>query len=129
MFSHLCLALLLFGSPAQRLVPYPAPFDTPIIAASETEPRQFELVLTRELPSPAWTLTLDSLEVDAEQRRIVAHLTEQSSGGMAAQVIVKRELRLTLGTIESGFYVVELRLRRGTKKEHVPVQALVLRAN
>lgn len=129
MLSHLFLALVLFGSPAQRLAPYPAPFDTPIIAASETEPREFELVLTRELPSPAWTLTLDALEVDKEKRRIIAEVTEQSSGGMAAQVIVKRELRLSLGSIEAGFYVVELRLRRGTKKPHVPVQSLVLRAS
>jgi hypothetical protein len=80
----------------------------------ESDPPRFELVLTREMPTPGYRFEIDSLEVDAEAGRIVAKVTDVPPDGMVAQVITPTRLRLSLGTLPVGRYVLEIRTCRGT---------------
>jgi hypothetical protein len=104
----------------------PAWFDGPEIVAGKSLPPQFELVLEREAPTPGYAFEIDSLDVNPAERRIRVRFTEKRPEGLVAQVITPTRMRVELGALEPGAYVLELWLRRGDGYE--PVQALVLSA-
>jgi hypothetical protein len=81
------------------------------------------------MPTPGFVLTVDSVEVDAATKRIVARITEVAPTGVSAQVITPTECQLPLGALASGRYVLELWTRRGSSGEHRLAQALVLAAS
>ena len=111
---------------ALRVVPGERPFGDPRIQVLESYPPQFEIVLSRDMPTPGYTFRIDSLEVDEQRGRIVAKVTEVTPQGMVAQVITKTELRLHVGSLRARRYVVEIWTRRGADAEHALVQAMVL---
>ena len=99
------------------------------IVAARTEPPTFTLVLVREMPTPGFTWRIDSLDVDAPNRRITARLSEIAPQGIVAQVITPTRFELPLGELAAGSYFVELWTRRDVSREHRPSHALVLEAH
>jgi hypothetical protein len=114
------------GPRATSLVPEPPAFSDPQVLVATSMPPQFEVVLTREMPTPGFTFAVDSLEVDEQAGRIVARISEVRPQGITTQVITSTPCRLPLGTLAPGRYALEIRLRRGTTGPHVLSQALVL---
>jgi len=86
------------------------------------------LYLTRDMPTPGWTISVDSLRVEMSERRIVAEVSETAPGGTVVQMIAPATLQLRLGALEAGRYVLELRARRGADPVHYLTQAIVLEA-
>jgi hypothetical protein len=103
-------------------------FQAVEIAADDAVPPRFTLVLAVELPSPGWTHTIDAVDTDEAERRIVARVTAAESPGMHAQVITPAKLRIPLGPVAPGPWVFELRTRRSPNALHVPAFATVLTA-
>ena len=103
-------------------------FTEPEVVLLKTLPPGFELVLVRNMPSPGWQFEIDALEVNTDSGRIVARVTEVRPEGMVAQVISPTRLKLPLGKLAAGYYVLELWTRRGTDREHVPAHAMILHA-
>ena len=102
------------------------PFRDPQVMIAMSMPPQFDLMLTRDMPTPGWNLTLDSIEVDEETGRIVAKVSEIRPTGITTQVITATPCLLQLGTLGSRRYVLEIWLRRGTSGTHSLAQALVV---
>jgi hypothetical protein len=105
----------------------PAFRDVEIVVAPSVPPG-FDLLLVRDMPTPGWSCVADAVEVDAEERRIVARLTERGPEGAAAQVVTATTCRVRVGPLVRGPWLVELWLRRGTDAHHARVQAFVARA-
>ena len=101
-------------------------FRKPRIVVEESDPPGFQLVLEREMPTPGWTFERDEIRIDRDEGRIVVRLTEIGPAGIVAQVITTTELRVVLGPLDAGHYVVELRTRRDPSGEHRPAAAFVL---
>ena len=113
---------------AQQLQILEDGFGEPQIVMLKSMPPQFNLTLKREMPTPGWEFAVDSLDIDPVAGRIVARLTEKPPGGIVAQVVTPAWLRLELGTLVPGRYVVELRVRRRAGEKYRPEQALILDA-
>ena len=117
------------GDRAVRMVVPESTIHDVEIAMSKSMPPQFHITFKRDVPTPSWSLALDSLELDETSRRIVARVTEaRSSGGISAQVITGRSLKLDLGTLAPGNYVLEIHVRRGTDGAYRPEHAMILAA-
>lgn len=116
------------GPRANTLILPEAGFSDPEVVVAKSQPPQFQVVLHREMPTPGWRFAVDSVKTDREAGRIRAEVTETGPDGMVAQVITRTPLRIPLGSLEPGSYVLELWLRRGTTGEHRLVHALVLEA-
>jgi len=114
---------------AKRAVLLEPAFDDPQLVVLESMPPQFELSLKRDMPTPGWSIEVDSIEIDEKSGRIEAKVTEIRPEGMVAQVITPTRLRLSLGKLLPGSYFVEIRLRRGGTGSYMPAQAFVLVAN
>jgi hypothetical protein len=115
------------ATPATRLATPEPRFGAPRIEVLESAPPQFEIVLTREMPTPGYRFEIDSLQVDADTGRIVAKVSEIAPEGMVAQVITPAELRLNVGSLPVGDWVLVIWTRRGNA-EHRLAAALALRA-
>ena len=100
---------------AKRLVRPEASFYELEIAAAKSMPPQFQLVLTRDMPTTGWSLDVDTLNVDEEARRIVARISERGPDAVSAQVMTPTQLRLDVGTLDSGPWLLEIRSRRGAE--------------
>ena len=94
-------------------------FEDARIRVLESDPPQFEVVLTREMPTPGFRFEIDALDVDAGHGRITARVTEVPPDGIVAQVITPAKLRLSLGSIPIGRYVLEIWIRRGSADHRV----------
>ena len=116
------------GSPGATRLTFPEPaFHDPQVQRATSMPPQFEVVLTRDMPTPGWTLDVDEVAVDAGTGRIRVRITEVAPGGVRTQVITPTPCRVVLGRLEPGVFSLELWLRRGDGP-HVLAQALVMRA-
>ena len=114
------------GSRATSLTIARVAFHDPQVLVAKSMPPQFEIVLTREMPTPGWSFVVDSLTVDETSGRIVAKLSEIGPTETTSQVITPTQCRLQLGTLEPGSYVLEMWRRRGTSGAHALAQALVV---
>jgi hypothetical protein len=114
------------GSRATSLTIAHAAFHDPQVLVAKSMPPQFEIVLTREMPTPGWSFVVDSLTVEKTSGRIVAKLSEIGPTETTAQVITPTQCRLQLGALEPGSYLLELWRRRGASGAHVLTQALVV---
>lgn len=124
-----CTARFAQERKAMQLRVEPALFDEPRVEMAKSLPPQFSLTLSREMPTPGFSFTVDSVEVDPEARRIVARVTEQAPKGMVAQVLTPAWFKLDLGAIEPGRYFLELYLRDDPGAKHRPAQAVLLDAS
>lgn len=122
------LSLVMSGGAAgaTRLEVAGHPFGEPRVQVLESQPPQFDLVFRREMPTPGFELRVDSIET--EGGRIVARITELAPEGMVAQVITPTELRLSLGAVAPGRYLLEIHTRRGEDGVYLLADALVLTA-
>ena len=109
-------------------IPEPA-FQRPVVEVLESHPVQFVIVFDREMPTPGWTSTVDSVDVDRKTGRIVVKITDQAPEGMVAQVITPTKLRIKVGSLPNGRFVLELRARRGEDGDYRPAHALVVVAS
>lgn len=116
------------GTKARELRVTEGAFKNPQIAVLKSMPPQFHLSLEKEMPTPGWELGVDSLEIDAEAGRIVARLTERAPTGMVAQVVTPTWVRLELGTLDPGRYLIELRVRRSASEKYRAEHVLIVDA-
>jgi hypothetical protein len=98
------------------------------VVAEDSMPPRFTLTLTREMPTPGWTIRIDSVDVDRENRRITVKATEEGPDGITSQVITPTEFQIPFGTVEPGSYFLELWTRRAEERPHQPAHALILLA-
>jgi hypothetical protein len=103
-------------------------FSAPQVRVAASMPPQFEIELVREMPTPGWSFSVDSVDVDEQAGRITARITEVAPTTPTAQVIASKKCRVPLGKLAPGVYALELWLRRGTAHPHVLTQVLVVRA-
>ena len=116
------------GSPSATKLTFREPaFHDPQVQVATSMPPQFEVVLTRDMPTPGWTLDVDEVAVDAKAGRILVRITEVAPGGIRTQVITPTPCHVPLGRLEPGVFSLELWLRRGDGP-HVLAQVLVVRA-
>lgn len=112
--------------PATVVVLLEPTFAQPQILTATSMPPQFELILTREMPTPRWRFSIDEVKVDEENGRIVARVTEIAPDGVSSQAITPTPCRIPLGRLTRGRYLIELWVRRGTQGSHWLAQALVV---
>jgi hypothetical protein len=98
------------------------------VSVGSSQPPEFSLTLTREMPTPGWELRIDSVDVEAATRRIVVKITERGPQGMVAQVITPTDVEIPLGRLAPGGYFVEFWGRRDPGRAHEPAHAVVIRA-
>jgi len=96
------------------------------VVAEESKLPRFTLTLTREMPTPGWTIRIDSVDLDRQNRRITVKATEVGPDGITSQVITPTEFQIPLGTVEPGSYFLELWTRRAEERPHQPTHALIL---
>lgn len=113
---------------ARGLVVREARYTDPEVAVLKSLPPQFEMTLLGEMPTPGFTLEVDAVEVDDSPQRIRAMVTEHGPTGVTSQVLTKTPLRLSLGTLTPGNYILELWLRRDPTKPHTLHQVILLTA-
>ena len=113
---------------ARGLIVREARYTEPEVAVLKSLPPQFEVTLLGEMPTPGFTLEVNSVEVDESSARIRALVTERAPEGVTSQVLTRTKLRLPLGTLAPGTYILELWLRRDPTKPHTLHQALLLTA-
>ena len=114
------------GSRATSLTQSPSVFRELRVLVATSMPPQFEIMMSRAMPTPGWSFVTDSLEIDDEAGRIVAQISEIRPEGVTAQVITSTSCRLQLGTLAPRRYLLEIWLRRGTGGAHALTQAIVL---
>lgn len=102
-------------------------FHDPQVQVATSMPPQFDLLLTRDMPTPGWALDVDDVAVDTKAGRILVRITEVAPEGIRTQVITPTPCRVPLGRLEPGVFALELWLRRGDGP-HVLAQVLVVRA-
>ena len=114
-------------SPASSLeIPEPS-FRQPVVNVLESHPVRFVLVFEQQMPTPGWRTEVDSVEVD--QGRIVVEITSKRPEGIVAQVITSAKLRVPLGSLKQGRYVLELRIRPDEAQAYQIAHVLVVVAS
>ena len=114
---------------AMRLTVPDGPFRDAQVVMAKSMPPQFQVNLTRDMPTPGWKFEVDSVEIDGKSGRIVARVTEHAPGGVVSQVIKPTRLSLNLGVLSRGDYLLELWVRRGAGSDYRRLQAIVLVAS
>jgi len=124
------LALTWAGGPgpATSLSIIEPAFRDPQVVVATSMPPQFEIVFVRDMSTPGWSFSVDTVDVDEETGRITAKISDIPPDGNTAQVITATKCRLPLGKLAGGVYSLELWSRRGNEGPHVLTQALALRA-
>jgi iron complex transport system ATP-binding protein len=101
----------------------------PTIVTLKTMPPGFDVVFMPEMPTAGCSFVVDSLEVDEAARRISARATLRRPAEVAAQVVTPTPLRLSLGSLARGRYVLEVWLRDDPEAAHHPAEVLLLEAS
>lgn len=114
------------GAKATALTIAVEPYEDARVLVATSMPPQFELLMTRQMPTPGWRFVVDGVEVDDDAGRVVARVSEIGPTGNVSQVITPTECRVPLGTLAPGRYVLELWRRKGSSSPHVLAQALVV---
>lgn len=99
------------------------------VAVLESYPPQFVAVVRVEMPTPGWTVAVDSVKTDPAEGRIVVQATGTPPGRLVAQVITPERLRVRLGSLPVGRYCLEVWMRRGQSAPHQLVGSFVVEAS
>ncbi len=99
------------------------------VAVLESYPPQFVAVLRAEMPTPGWTITVDSVETDPPAGRIVAKVTGRPPSGLVAQVVTPARVRVHLGTLPVGRYCFEVWMRREASAPYRRAGSFVIEAS
>jgi hypothetical protein len=122
----LTLMAALAGPPAPARAAIAEPLYRVERVDVEGDPGRVVLTLAREMRTAGWDLRVASVDVPGPDRRIVVRLETVAPDGPVAQVISRREVRVDLGAMPPGRYVLEFREHRDRAGEPEPVQAEVL---
>ncbi len=118
------------GPPAAtRLVPAEPSYRWAEARVLESLPPQLVVELKAEMPTPGWSLTVDSVEVDPNAGRIVLRITEAGPSGIVAQVITPTRVQANLGSVPVGRYCLEVWTRRAAQGSYSLAQSLALAAS
>ncbi len=90
------------------------------------DPVRVAMTLSREMRTAGWDLRVETVDVAPSDRRVVVRMEAIPPDGPAAQVISRRDVRVDLGPLAPGRYVVEIRERPDGAGAPEPVQAEVL---
>ncbi len=113
------------GQMANNLQVAETPFTNPQVMMAKSLPPAFFLSLVREMPTPGWSFEVDSVEREGD--RIVARVTEKRPDGMAAQVMTPTSLRVPLGRLPTGMFLLIIETRRD-EETYRPIQGLIVEA-
>jgi len=136
MRASLSLLLLLVGLVGARPGPETAltctlrrpVFRAPRLVAVPSCPPTWNLELTVDLPNPGWEVEMDEVGKPDDAGRRVIKISSRGKPGGWPQVITTRELRVPLGSMRKGSYLLDLRYRKSPDTRYRRVQALVLDA-
>jgi hypothetical protein len=78
------------------------------IETMESAPPQFAVVLTVAMPTPLWKLKVDKVAKPDADGRIKVSITGTRPAGMLPQVITNTKIRVPLGRLPKGRYLLEV---------------------
>jgi hypothetical protein len=90
-------------------------------------PPMFDVELTADMPDAGWQLAVDRVSEPDAAGRIAVEITAARAEGAAAQVVTPRSVRVPLGCLRKGGYLLDVHLRRVAGAAYERVQAIVLR--
>ncbi|MHC4930923.1 MAG: hypothetical protein ACYTGV_01860 [Planctomycetota bacterium] len=136
MRSSLSILFLLVGLVGARPGPETAltcSLATPVFRAARLVavhhcPPAWTLELTVDLPDPGWEVEVDEICKPDDARRRVVRISSRGKAGAWPQVITTRKLRVPLGSMRKGAYLLDLHYRKSPDTRYRRVQALVLDA-
>ena len=97
------------------------------VETMESAPPQVALNVSIDMPSPGYRVTMDGVAGPDANGRITAKITITPKSGMWPQVVTPTEVRLPLGVLDEGQYIVEV-LEKRLSDPYRPVGAVLLRA-
>ena len=116
--------------PAKSLRVIESEIDSPLTFKPSdeavSEAPRFVAIWERRMPTPGWSFSVDDLQL--EEGRIIALVTETRPDGLMAQVMTPATVKLAIGAIPRGRYVFEIRTRNDVAKKHQPVYAAIVNA-
>jgi hypothetical protein len=98
---------------AARLVARSAEVRFVAVQVLESHPVQFALVVEVEMPEPRWTLEVDSVAAPDATGRILVRATGTRHGEVLPQVVTPVSVRIPLGSLPAGDYLVDLFVAKG----------------
>ncbi|MCB9880735.1 MAG: hypothetical protein H6832_18290 [Planctomycetes bacterium] len=101
------------------------PCHSILIETKESNPVQFDLVLTRDMPSPGYKNSIDRIDAPKDGV-IVARMTALPPEGASLTVMEPTQLRFQLGSLEAGDYRFELHSRESKDAEYVQLVTVSL---
>lgn len=93
---------------------------------TDSDAPRFVALWQRQMPTPGWTFEIDDTQV--EGHRIIVRMTEVAPSGMSAQVMTRTTVKVAIGAVPRGRYVLEIQSRRDGSKPHQPVYAAIVNA-
>lgn len=114
---------------AMKLAPAEVSFQLESVAVLESLPPQFVAVFRAEMPTPGWTLAVDSVETDVSEGRILVKITRTPPAGIVAQVLTPVSLRVHLGSVPVGRYCLEIWMRADRSVPYRLAGSVVLEAS
>ena len=96
--------------------------------AVEGDPAHVVLTLRREMRTAGWDLRVEEVEPAIDDRTIRVRMVAVPPEGLAAQVITPREVRVDLGSLPPGRFVLEIweRTEGGGGSEPAHAEVLVV---
>ncbi|MHC4512133.1 MAG: hypothetical protein ACYTGW_09900 [Planctomycetota bacterium] len=88
------------------------------IETMESAPPQFAVVLTVSMPTPLWKLKVDKVARPDADGRIKVSITGTRPAGLLPQVVTDAKIRVPLGRLPKGRYLLEVYGRDDAKKPH-----------
>ena len=88
------------------------------IRTMESAPPQFAVILTVAMPTPGWKLTVDKVSAPDAEKRIRVDLGGKRPDGAWPQVITNTDIRVPLGVLPKGNYLLDVFGRYDAGKAH-----------
>ena len=98
------------------------------IRTMESAPPQFAVILTVAMPTPGWKLTVDKIGASDAHKRIRVDLTGKLPKGMWPQVITNTDIRVPLGVLPKGNYLLDVFGRYDAGQAHQRKGVVLVRA-
>lgn len=137
----LCVEIRPDGEVGQDLPAHPpqAPFASSLhfveptvhsleLSGLRTHPPQFVLRGLRTLPTPGWSMHVDSVEIDQQAHQVAVRLTDMPPEGPGVQMTGDAPLTVQLGVLRTGRYAIQLHSRRSPSEPYQLLQSVVIEA-
>jgi len=113
---------------AQELATAPDFFRVAGVDVKESQPPQFDVRLVADMPTPGWKLAVDEVAGPDAAGRIRVKITGEGPDGRVIQVITPETVRVPLGSLAAGRYLLDVAYRKGKAGAYRRVSALLLDA-